>query len=144
MAKVENEKHFLAYIAQKALIENDKGQILLVQYPSDDHSAAGKWDLPGGRLNENETALEGLTREVFEEIGADIQVEGILATGAKEITPAFKLFFVIYKASLSHPEKALVAEEGEIGKIEWHDKADFFTLPIIGNGYQEALKDILV
>lgn len=144
MALDDHHKHFIGMVAQKALIEKD-GKILLVQYPVGDvDGAGGKWDLPGGRLHMGETATEGLRREVEEEIGAPIAIDGILATGVNVVREDFKLFFVIYRAHLVDQDAAVKPEAGEIGKVEWRDKKDFFTLPIIHRGYQEALKDILV
>lgn len=140
MAKVENEVHFVGQIAQKAFIENDKGQVLLVQYPFDENPAAGKWDLPGGRLNINESPLDGVKREVHEEIGAEIKVEGIITTAVNVMTETFKLYIVVYRATLLNPMVPLVAEENEIGKIEWHDKNDLLTLPMLNTVYTEALK----
>lgn len=142
MATDDHDKHFVGQIAQKALIEKD-GKILLVQYPEGD-VVAGTWDLPGGRLHRGETSLEGVKREVQEEIGAEIEIGGILATGVNVVRDDFQLFFVIYRAALKNPDQALIPEVGEIGNIEWRDKKDFFTLPIIFSGYQEALKAFLV
>jgi 8-oxo-dGTP pyrophosphatase MutT (NUDIX family) len=34
-----------------------------------DHKNPGNWGIPGGKIEENETLLEGLTRECEEEIG---------------------------------------------------------------------------
>ena len=140
MAKIENEVHFEGQIAQKAFIENDAGQVLLVQYPFDENPAAGKWDLPGGRLNINESPLDGVKREVHEEIGAEIIVDGIITTAVNVVTETFKLYIVVYRAKLVNPMVPLVAEENEIGKIEWHDKEDLLTLPMLNTVYTEALK----
>jgi len=140
MAKLENETHFVGQIAQKAFIENDKGQVLLVQYPFDENPAAGKWDLPGGRLNINESPHDGLKREVHEEIGAEINVEEIITTAVNVVTDTFKLYVVVYRATLVNPMVPLVAEENEIGKIEWHDKKDLLTLSMLNNVYSEAFK----
>jgi 8-oxo-dGTP diphosphatase len=137
MAK--EETHFVGMVAQKACIENDQGQILLVQYPTDD-PAAGLWDFPGGRLNEGESSIEGLQREVREEIGAEITVENIMATGVNK-GPSFTSFFVIYKAALLHPEHSLVKEEGEIGAFAWKDKKEIAVLPFAAPGFREALKE---
>ncbi len=137
------EVHFVGQIAQKALIEKD-GKILLVQYPDGDGDAAGTWDLPGGRLNMGEGALEGLKREVKEEIGADIEVQAVLGTGVNIVTETFKLYIVVYQCTLSNPAQELTPEVGEIGKIEWRDIKDLLTLPMINKVYEEVLKQKLV
>ena len=143
MALDDHHKHFIGHIAQKALIEKD-GKVLLVQYPDDGHPVANKWDLPGGRLHVGETALEGLEREVEEEIGAKIATDGILATGVNVVSDDIRMFFVIYRAHLIDPQTVLRPEIGEIAALAWKDKKEFFTLPIIFSSYQEALKPFLV
>ena len=50
-------------VAVKALIKNDKGEVLLVKEKSD------KWDLPGGGLDHNEEPEDGIKRELLEELG---------------------------------------------------------------------------
>lgn len=56
-------------VAVKALIKNDKGEVLVVKEKSD------KWDLPGGGLNHDEEPLDGLKREILEELGvSDINI----------------------------------------------------------------------
>lgn len=142
MAHTDHDQHFMGAVAQKALIEQD-GKILMVQYPDDDHAAAGKWDLPGGRLHVGESALQGLKREVQEETGLEVEVVDIVATGVFTVLHNRQQFFVIYRARLLNPSQALVAEPGEIEKIEWRAKSDFFTLPLCVPAYAEALRDIL-
>lgn len=50
-----------------AILENDKGEILLVKRKAD--PSAGKWDLPGGFIDLNENVEESLRRELKEELG---------------------------------------------------------------------------
>lgn len=39
----------------------------------------GKWEFPGGKIEENESVEEGLAREILEELGVGIDVENLLA-----------------------------------------------------------------
>ena len=54
----------------------DKGSILLVK--RDREPAKGLWSLPGGRVERGETLREAIVREVREETGIDVDVEGLL------------------------------------------------------------------
>jgi 8-oxo-dGTP pyrophosphatase MutT (NUDIX family) len=54
--------------AQKAVILRE-GKILLVRKSLDDPHQPGKWELPGGRIQPNESPDEALGREVYEEVG---------------------------------------------------------------------------
>ncbi|MEO8766246.1 MAG: NUDIX hydrolase [Ginsengibacter sp.] len=55
-------KHFKLVIACGGLVKNNEGEILLI-------FRRGKWDLPKGKLDENETLPECAWREVKEETG---------------------------------------------------------------------------
>ncbi len=62
----------------------EKGELLLVRR---NHAPAlGQWSLPGGRVEWGETLREAVAREVREETGVDIEVEG-LAGIAERILP---------------------------------------------------------
>jgi 8-oxo-dGTP pyrophosphatase MutT (NUDIX family) len=54
--------HFIVITAAGGLVKNDSGEILLI-------FRRGKWDLPKGKLDENESIAECALREVREETG---------------------------------------------------------------------------
>ena len=59
----------LFYLGLKALIQNDKEEILLLKYRHTHADQKTAWGLPGGRIQKNESLHEGLRREVTEETG---------------------------------------------------------------------------
>lgn len=62
-------------VAAKAVIVNDKGQILIVRESTthDTNTQGGRYSLVGGRLNPGESYLDALKREVMEEVGLDVE-----------------------------------------------------------------------
>jgi ADP-ribose pyrophosphatase YjhB (NUDIX family) len=54
----------------------DHGDLLLVK--RDREPSKGLWTLPGGRLEPGETLREAIVREVREETGVDIDVDGLI------------------------------------------------------------------
>lgn len=54
------------------ILINDQGQFLLGSRPKG-KPYAGYWEFPGGKLEENESAAEALSRELKEEMGIDVQ-----------------------------------------------------------------------
>lgn len=60
------------HVAAAAIISADGREVLLARRPSNvDHG--GLWEFPGGKLAPYETGLEGLKRELHEELGVEIQ-----------------------------------------------------------------------
>ncbi|MCP1314260.1 MULTISPECIES: Nudix family hydrolase [unclassified Halomonas] len=60
------------HVAAAAIVSADKQQVLIARRPSNvDHG--GLWEFPGGKLAPYETGLEGLKRELHEELGIEIR-----------------------------------------------------------------------
>lgn len=59
------------HIGLKALFTNHKGEVLILQANTNKyHNNPGEhWDLPGGRIQKDESFEQGLKREVWEELG---------------------------------------------------------------------------
>ena len=64
------------FVSMKAVILNERNELLIVQESANDPSRShvGKWDVPGGRLEFGEDPVEGLKRELKEEVGAEVEV----------------------------------------------------------------------
>ena len=61
-----------------AIVAEDTGRVLMLQRAlNDDDPASGKWEFPGGHIDDGEGALEAARREFAEEVG--IEPQGRLA-----------------------------------------------------------------
>lgn len=109
----------LFQIGVKALIQNDAGQILLVGRHGKDQGRP-HLDLPGGRMDANETVLQALTRELQEEIGVtEFTVGELYDTLLSNITipvgeARIPLVLVIYRVVLPPDQVIVLGEEEEI------------------------------
>ena len=79
---------------------------------------SGKLDLPGGFLHEPEQPVDGVKREVQEELGVDIEVDGVLDV----INDSYDSdMWVMNIAMLAHIVSGEPTPQDEIAAIEWVD-----------------------
>ena len=63
-------------VGAMALIQDAQGRVLIVEHT---YRRSVPWGLPGGWLKQAESPEAGLIREVFEETGLRVRVDGLLA-----------------------------------------------------------------
>ncbi len=68
------------YYVVKALIQKDD-EILLVKRSKNDVHSPGRWSTPGGGVEQNESAIQALHREVREEV--DLVISPLKVIGTK-------------------------------------------------------------
>lgn len=126
----------LFYIAAKALIENKAGEILLLHAGVEEWRAIKEeyWDLPGGRIQSYQSALDTLQQELQEETGISntgtpIFVTTVISnhdvTNHKAVTDSNQqvgLALMIYKVTIPKDSKIVVSKE-HIG-YEWVSKTE--------------------
>jgi 8-oxo-dGTP diphosphatase len=59
------------FVVAGALFDRD-GRVLIAQRPPG-KALAGRWEFPGGKLEPGEDPLDGLVRELREELGIDVR-----------------------------------------------------------------------
>ncbi|WP_196137181.1 8-oxo-dGTP diphosphatase MutT [Aliikangiella sp. G2MR2-5] len=57
-------------VAAAIILQDDK--VLIAQRPADKHKG-GYWEFPGGKIENGESPVEALKREIFEELNIHIQ-----------------------------------------------------------------------
>jgi 8-oxo-dGTP diphosphatase len=88
-----------ACVSQKAVVFDTEGDVLVLRGADD-----GAWEFPGGRVDRGERAIEALDRELAEETGLRVSVEGPVFTATKRRTESRGKFFVYYRCSV--PDRA--------------------------------------
>lgn len=89
----------------------------------------GKWTLPAGFMEENETLEGGATRETLEEAGARIHIDGLYTVYS---LPDISQVYVLYRATLADLNFAAGTESLEVAlfteqEIPW-DELAFHTI----------------
>ncbi|MDD3246822.1 MAG: NUDIX domain-containing protein [Methanosarcina sp.] len=110
-------------ISVYALVLNEKGEFLLLRRSENSHTNPGKWDLPGGKVNPDETLKEAVVREVEEETGISIY-PGEIAGEANFELPEKRVIAIVFnggyvisevKLSYEHIEYAWTSLERILG-----------------------------
>ena len=108
-----------------AVVRDESGRILVVRRarpPSE-----GLWSIPGGRVEPGETLVEAVRREVREETGLDIDVEGIL--GRVDIPHGDTVYDVADFAARVSGNVPPLAAGDDAGEARWVTAAELSDLP---------------
>lgn len=95
------------------VIEKD-GKFLLVQEAKE--SCRGKWNIPAGHLDPNESIFDGAKREVKEETGCDVELSGILQIGNK-ILEEDTFISIVFSTKLLKED--IKYDKNEILDVKW-------------------------
>lgn len=116
-------KHFSGKVAVKAMITNGD-KVLITRSEGDE-----MWDFPGGRIDDGEALEDAVTREVREEIGAEVNIEEMFCSVQ---TMHFKdgkhILFAIFKGTLKDPSAPFTNDDREADETKWVTKDDFGSL----------------
>ena len=82
-----------------------------------------KWEFPGGKIEENETKIAALTREIKEELHMDISVDAFLIT-VQHTYPDFHLTMDTFLCSCAEDTLTLT----EHTEFKWLDVSELSTL----------------
>ena len=94
------------------LIFNSSNQLLITRRKDGDFE--GKWEFPGGKLEENETEEECLIREIKEELSIDINIDYFLMNNFHSY-PTFSVELISYVSSIKSGQIILKDHD----KYEW-------------------------
>ena len=111
-----------------AIVKNDAGHVLLTKRAIPPYQ--GKWVMPGGKIDMGEPITAALKREVFEEVGLDVHVEGLV--DIYEIVPGseHREHYVILYYLASPKGGEVNPNAGEIEEVVWADRDTVASLDI--------------
>lgn len=108
------------------------GRVLLLWQPR------GKYGLPGGVVEPDETPPQAAVREAKEEIGTEIELEYLVGTYHLSGGGQIEMFNFVYKARIVSGEPH-IADPNEVLRLEWFAPGDLPN-PIL-NDARVALPD---
>jgi len=117
----ENRMKHIQVVA--AVIIHNKKILCVQRGPAKYDYISKKWEFPGGKLEEGETKLEAIVREIKEELHMDINVDTFLIT-VNHTYPDFQLTMDTFLCSSETGELTLT----EHGDFKWLEKSELLAL----------------
>lgn len=120
------------------ILEKD-GKFLLVE--ENQKKCRGKWNLPAGGLDENESLIEGAKREILEETGCKVEITGILEI-VNEILEGVNIVCFFFDTKIIDDNTKIDGEE--ISNVKWLTYEEIINMKdkLRANGYfLSALKN---
>ncbi len=105
------------------IIEKDN-KILMVKEAK--KKCYGKWNIPAGHLENEETIFEGAIREIFEETGCKVRLKNVLPIMSKEIENT-TLIIITFTTELL--EENISFNKEEILDVQWIPKEELKEMP---------------
>ena len=90
------------------------GKYLLLQRSESRDFAAGQWECVTGRLEQGESFLQAVRREVLEELGLEVQIEFVLGTAhfyRGDVIPENEMVGVHYGCSIQESTSIQLSDE---------------------------------
>lgn len=96
-------------------IIEQNGKYLLVQEAKE--KCKGKWNVPAGHLEENETIIEGTKRGILEETGYNVELTGLIQLSNK-VTEKDNWLSIIFSAKIING--SIKYNQAEILAVAWY------------------------
>jgi 8-oxo-dGTP diphosphatase len=119
----DKQRHFVGNVAQKAIIERD-GKIFVARGIGDT-----VWEFPGGRLHAGEAPVDGIAREIKEELGLTIfKIKPFRVEPSFHFKSNMPQVFIAYTCTAQ--EGDLVIDASEVEEWKWVTKEELKNLPM--------------
>jgi 8-oxo-dGTP diphosphatase len=110
-----SDKHYPTHIvAAGGLVMNSLGQVLLIKSPR-----YQDWEFPGGQVEEGETIIHALEREVLEETGIVVRVKSLVGIYSNTRKPSIVNMDFICEYVSGEPKTSL-----ESTQVEWVNREE--------------------
>jgi 8-oxo-dGTP diphosphatase len=72
-------------LSVRVLLTNEEGKILILKRSTDSKTNPGKWELPGGKVDQGESFDQALIREVLEETQLEISLDHVVGVSEQNL-----------------------------------------------------------
>ena len=129
--------HIHPFVGEYAVLFDDQKRFLMV-YMINDKRMENGWHFPGGRLEETDTSVEALQREIKEEVGLDAEIIKPLHTALFD-TGKHTKYGAFYLAKTSNTD-VILEEDQSTADFKWFTEDDIENIEYWFPFYKEVIK----
>ncbi len=119
-------------VALKGVILYD-GRVLIVKRSQDDEVGANSWEFAGGKLEFGEELETALKREISEEVGLEIDVNGLLYATTFKTSEHRQIVILTYLCNAHSNKVCLSAEHQDFLWATEQELKDMLVKPIVND-----------
>lgn len=122
----------IQYVAVKALIANNKGQVLVLKQSDATITGGNKYHPPGGIVELGETLEQCVIREIYEEIGISSTAVKVFDVGewyAERGEDVMQFIGIFYVCEITSNE--FILQKSEVDEVVWIGLDDIDSIDII-------------
>jgi 8-oxo-dGTP pyrophosphatase MutT (NUDIX family) len=117
-------------VSVKGVIIRDEKTVLL-------RNERDEWELPGGKLEPDESPESCVGREIAEELGLTVEPSALLDTWVYRLTPAVRVLIVTYGCRETVERDAVLSYEHK--QLRWFSLSEVPDLPM-PDGYKSSIR----
>lgn len=127
-------------VAKIVILDNDNNYIMM--WRSDHPTFSNDPDLPGGTVEEGESSLDAMIREVVEEAGFEINKENVKKVYSGTDYSTHHTHYSLYVTKLTNRPEVIISWEHS--SYKWLDRDDFLaTAKNSKDTYMQMVNDVI-
>ncbi|HSO26401.1 MAG TPA: NUDIX domain-containing protein [Methanobacteriaceae archaeon] len=111
-------------LAVRALVSDDNGKILIIKRSTDSKTNPGKWELPGGKVDQGESFDQALLREVYEETNLKISLDHVVGASEQNLH-VIRAVHIIMSGKIMDGELTISSEHEGYAWVFFEDLIDY-------------------
>lgn len=111
-------------LAVRVLLQDNNGKILIIKRSTDSKTNPGKWELPGGKVDQGESFDQALIREVYEETCLKIALNHVIGISEQSL-PLIRAVHIIMFGKIIEGELNLSSEHEGYAWVFFEDLHDY-------------------
>lgn len=111
-------------LAVRVLLTNEDGKTLIIKRSTDSKTNPGKWELPGGKVDQGESFDQALVREVYEETNLKITLDHVVGVCEQNL-PLIRAVHIIMSGKIAEGELNLSREHEGYAWVFFENLSDY-------------------